>query len=533
MTKDKMFNLLRNAKTIAIIGLSPKKERDSYKVAKYLQNMGYVIIPIYPREKLILNEKVYRDVSEVKEKIDILVVFRKSSYLEELSSNIQNQKNIHFLWTQLGVTDDDALSKLDIEYVQDKCIKIEHKKIASSIFIDKVEKSHSRLSDICAKTPLSYAPYLSKEKNSRIYFKKENLQIAGSFKVRGAFNKIANLSKEDKKKTIICASAGNHAQGVAFSANHFNMNAIIVMPLSTPLNKINGVEEYGGDVLLYGDNYDEAYQYAINLSQEKGYPFIHPYNDEDVMVGQGSIAKDILDNLDDIDTIIIPVGGGGLILGMARYVKAINKDIKIIGVVATGADAFEKSFHAKEIIKKNKVKTIADGIAVKNVQEKMFDLSLEYIDDVVCVDDREISSAILFLLEKHKIVVEGAGAVSVASIMHNKIDIKSKKIVAIISGGNIDVNMLSSIIDKGIISSYRKMQLSITLVDKAGSLNRLTKILEVQNANIVQIAYDASDKDLEIGDTNVIISVETRGLEHKTLIKNAIKDDGYFFKEIY
>ena len=532
--KEIIFNTLKQAKTIAIIGLSPKEEKASNKVAKYMQTMGYDIIPIYPKENTILNEKVYRDVSEIDVYIDILVVFRKSAYLSVLVDKIKSNKNIGFVWTQLDIVDDDAFTALkNIDYLQNKCIMVEHKKISDELFVSKVDDAHDNLKKVCIKTPLSFAPYISKQMKSNIYFKKENLQITGSFKIRGAFNKISNLRGEDKKKTIICASAGNHAQGVAFSANYFKMKAIIVMPESTPIVKISGVEEYGGEVLLYGDNYDEAYGEALRIAKEKDFPFIHPYLDEDVIVGQGSLAKDILDNLDDVGTIIVPVGGGGLVLGIARYVKAINKDIKIIGVVASGANAFELSFDKKEIVRKNKIKTIADGIAVKNVNEKILDLSLQYVDEVVSVDDKEISSAILYLLEKQKIITEGAGAVSVASLLSEKVKPKGKKnIVAIVSGGNIDVNLVSSVIERGVIATYRKMKLSITLIDKAGSLNKLTSILEKQNANIVQISYDSSDKELEIGNANVIISVETRDMYHQDEIKRELKKEGYYFKEI-
>ncbi len=532
--ENKIFDVLKKAKTIAIIGLSPKEDKASNRVAKYMQTMGYHILPIYPKENLILNEKVYRDVLEIGTFIDILVVFRKSAYLSELVDKINGNKNIGFVWTQLDIINDEAFSKLkNIDYLQNKCIMVEHKKINDELFSSKVNDAHDNLKKVCIKTPLSFAPYISKQMKSNIYFKKENLQITGSFKIRGAFNKISNLRGDDKKKTIICASAGNHAQGVAFSANYFNMKSIIVMPQSTPIVKISGVEEYGGEVLLYGDNYDEAYSEALRIAKEKDLPFIHPYTDEDVIVGQGTLAKDILDNLDDIGTILVPVGGGGLVLGVARYVKAIDKNIKIIGVVASGANALELSFEKKEIVRKNKIKTIADGIAVKNVNAKILDLTLQYVDEIISVDDKEISSAILYLLEKQKIITEGAGAVTVASLLSGKVKPKGKKnTVAIISGGNIDVNLVSSVIERGIVATYRKMKLSITLIDKAGSLNKLTSLLEKQKANIVQISYDASAKDLEIGDTNLIVSVETRNMHHQDDIKRELKQEAYTFKEI-
>ena len=396
----------------------------------------------------------------------------------------------------------------------------------------KIKDAQKRLNGVIHKTPLAYAPILSKHLGANIYLKKENLQLTGSFKLRGAFSKISLLNEQEKKAGVVAASAGNHAQGVAFSAKHFNIDATIVMPEATPLTKILGVKSYGAKVILAGKNYDEAYEYAINYAKEHNKTFVHPFADDDVIAGQGTIALEVLQELDNIDMFIVPIGGGGLISGIASAVKQINPDIKIIGVIASGANAIKRSYIAKTPIDSLEVKTIADGIAVRDVTPKMLDLVLELVDDIVEVEDKEIASAILFLLENQKLVVEGAGAVGLAAIMHNKIDIKDKNIVLPLSGGNIDVTMLSLIIEKGLVKSHRKLNLLVTLVDKPGSLMGLTQIFTQTNANIVQIDYDRNSVKLDFGEANVIIALETKGYEHQELIKAKLQKNGYKFKEI-
>jgi threonine dehydratase len=400
------------------------------------------------------------------------------------------------------------------------------------INLAKIKDAQKRLNGVIHKTPLAYAPILSKHLGANIYLKKENLQLTGSFKLRGAFSKISLLNEQEKKAGVVAASAGNHAQGVAFSAKHFNIDATIVMPEATPLTKILGVKSYGAKVILAGKNYDEAYEYAINYAKEHNKTFVHPFADDDVIAGQGTIALEVLQELDNIDMFIVPIGGGGLISGIASAVKQINPDIKIIGVVASGANAIKRSYIAKTPIDSLEVKTIADGIAVRDVTPKMLDLVLELVDDIVEVEDKEIASAILFLLENQKLVVEGAGAVGLAAIMHNKIDIKDKNIVLPLSGGNIDVTMLSLIIEKGLVKSHRKLNLLVTLVDKPGSLMGLTQIFTQTNANIVQIDYDRNSVKLDFGEANVIIALETKGYEHQELIKAKLQKNGYKFKEI-
>ncbi len=400
------------------------------------------------------------------------------------------------------------------------------------ITLKNIIEAKNRLDGVVYNTPLAFAPNLSKELNSNIYFKKENLQLTGSFKIRGAFNKISLLSEAEKKAGVVAASAGNHAQGMAFSSQYYNIDATIVMPEATPLTKISGVKSYGAEVILHGSNYDEAYSFALDFAARHNKTFIHPFADDDVIAGQGTIFLEIFEELKDIDMIVIPIGGGGLISGIASAVKQIKPSIKIIGVVASGASAMNTSYKAKTPIDNLSVKTIADGIAVRDVTPKMLDYVLELVDEIVEVEDQEIASAILFLLEKQKIVVEGAGAVGLAAIMHNKIDIENKTVVLPLSGGNIDVTMLSVIIEKGLLKSNRKMNMIVTLVDKPGSLMILTEIFKEVYANIVMIDYDRNAVQLDFGEANVTIGLETKGSEHKEIIKHKLKEHGYRFKEI-
>ncbi len=400
------------------------------------------------------------------------------------------------------------------------------------ITLQNIIEAKNRLDGVVYNTPLAYAPVLSKELGANIYLKKENLQLTGSFKIRGAFNKISLLNEDEKKAGVVAASAGNHAQGMAFSAKHYGIDATIVMPEATPLTKISGVRAYGAEVVLHGANYDEAYAFAKEFANENNKTFVHPFADDDVIAGQGTIFLEILEELDKIDMIVVPIGGGGLISGIASAVKQLKPSIKIIGVVASGASAMLTSYRAKTPIDNLSVKTIADGIAVRDVTPRMLDYVLELVDEIVEVEDQEIASAILFLLERQKIVVEGAGAVGLAAIMHNKLDIKDKTIVLPLSGGNIDVTMLSVIIEKGLLKSNRKMNMIVTLVDKPGSLMRLTEIFKEVYANIVMIDYDRNSVQLDFGEANVTIGLETKGYEHKEMIKTKLIENGYRFKEI-
>ncbi|MFA9374125.1 threonine ammonia-lyase [Poseidonibacter sp.] len=400
------------------------------------------------------------------------------------------------------------------------------------ITLNNIKEAKNKLQNIIQNTPLALAPILSKDLGAEVYLKKDNLQLTGSFKLRGAFNRLACLNEEIRNKGVVAASAGNHAQGLAFAASHFKCEATIFMPEATPLTKVSGVKSFGAKVVLIGENFDEAYEAAMKFTEENNKEFIHPFADDEVIAGQGTVALEIIEDIEDIEHIVVPIGGGGLISGIAIAAKAINPNIRITGVVASGARGMKESFESHMPIDSVAVKTIADGIAVRDVTPKLLDIILEHVDDIVEVTDNEIANAILFLLEKHKLVVEGAGAVATAAIMHKKVDVEGSKVCSIISGGNIDVTMLSLIIEKGLVKSYRKMNLIVTLMDKPGALMNLTNVLTKSSANIVQIDYDRNSIKLEFGEAHVTIAVETKGEEHQKLIRENLKQAGYRFKQI-
>ena len=397
-----------------------------------------------------------------------------------------------------------------------------------------IEKAYERVSNVVHRTPFSYAPILSQLSGYEVYLKKENLQRTGAFKLRGAFNKIASLIESGDRGGVVAASAGNHAQGVAFSAKYFGIEATIIMPESTPLTKVMGVKEFGANVILHGANYDEAYAYAVTYGEENNYAFVHPFTDDEVMSGQGTITLEMFEEIEDLDALIVPVGGGGLISGMSVASKALNPACKIIGVSAEGAPAMKNSYDAKTPIDTTYVRTIADGIAVRDTSPITLEYILNNVDSFETVGEDEIASAILFLLEKQKVMVEGAGAVGVAALLHGKIDLpKGSKVAAVLSGGNIDVTMLSLIIEKGLMKSARKMKLLVTLIDKPGALQSFTEILTKIGANIVQIGYDRTSIDLEFGDAHVSVALETKGVEHQDQIRQNLKEAGFSFKEEY
>jgi threonine dehydratase len=396
------------------------------------------------------------------------------------------------------------------------------------IALSEIVQAKRKISSVVNKTPFVYAPLLSENVKSNIYLKKENLQLTGAYKIRGAYNKIASLSEDERKKGVVAASAGNHAQGVGYSAREFGIKATIIMPEATPLLKVTGTKDLGAEIILHGDNYDEAYEYALEYAKTNDLTFIHPFEDEKVIAGQGTVALEMLDVVNDLDFIVVPIGGGGLISGIASAIKQLDPKIKVIGVNASGASAMYDSFKAKKAINSKSVRTIADGIAVRDVSQNNLNHILECVDEVVQVDDEEIANAILFLLERQKLVVEGGGAASVAAIMHKKFEYsKESKIGAVLSGGNIDVQMLSVIIEKGLIKSHRKMKLLITLIDKPGALMSLTDTLRIANANIIEIDYDRTSTKLSYGDAKITIVLETKGEEHQNKIMKILQKNGY------
>lgn len=401
------------------------------------------------------------------------------------------------------------------------------------VSLQDVQKAAENIKEVVAKVPFVKSEYLSGSKDYEVWLKKCCLQNTGAFKIRGAYNRICSLSNDEKNAGVIAASAGNHAQGVAFSAKHFGIKAVIVMPESTPLLKVNGVKSHGAEVVLKGNNYDEAYAHAKEIASKNGMTFVHPFEDDEVIAGQGTIALEILSKKPDIDTIVVPVGGGGLISGIAIAAKALKPSVRIIGVTAKGAPAMHDSFFAKTPIDSTSVRTIADGIAVRDTSAKMLSIVCEFVDEMIQVDDEECASAILFLMEKQKIVVEGAGAVGVAALMHDKIaTTKDEKVAVVLSGGNIDVNTLSLIIEKGLAKSNRKIKLVITLIDKPGSLMELTGIFKDTAANIVSIDYDRTASNLAYGDANIIITLESKGKEHQEAIKEALREKKFKFSVV-
>lgn len=401
------------------------------------------------------------------------------------------------------------------------------------IELNKIYQAKQKIADFALKTPLSHSHFLSDICNAKIYLKNENLQRTGAYKIRGAYNKIANLSESQKKNGVIAASAGNHAQGVAISAKNFGIKSTIVMPESTPLLKVSATKNLGAEVILKGDNFDESYDFAIKYAKKNNMSFIHPFEDDLVIAGQGTVMLEMLDDINDLDAVLVPVGGGGLISGVASAAKQINPDIKIVGVSAKGAPAMYESYKNKKIKNSKSVRTIADGIAVRDVNAKNLDIILECVDEFVQVDDEEIAEAVLFLLEKHKIIVEGAGAASVAALLHKKMKFKKdSKIAAILSGGNIDVQMLNIIIEKGLFKAHRKMQIMVTLIDKPGALLDLTDSLKKANANIVKIDYDRFSTKLDYGDAMISITLETKGFEHQEELRKILKEKAYKFSEI-
>lgn len=398
--------------------------------------------------------------------------------------------------------------------------------------LEAVEKAKSRVSEVSHRTPFAHAPILSDMSGYEVYLKKENLQRTGAFKLRGAFNRIATLIEAGDRDGVVAASAGNHAQGVAFAAKHFGIAATIVMPDSTPLTKITGVKELGAQVILHGANYDEAYAYANIYAKEQNKSFVHPFEDIEVMAGQGTVALEMLEDQPDLDAIVVPVGGGGLIAGISVAAKSINPDIKIIGVASAGAPAMQHSYTQGRAIDSTSVRTIADGIAVRDTSPVTLEYISRYVDALELVTEGEIANAILFLLEKQKVLVEGAGSVGVAALLHDRLELpEGAKIGVVLSGGNIDVTMLSLIIEKGLMKSARKMKLVVILVDKPGSLQQFTQTLINTGANIVQIGYDRTSTDLEFGDAHVSVAIETKGEEHQEQVREALRSGGFEFRE--
>lgn len=392
--------------------------------------------------------------------------------------------------------------------------------------LDRVYKAAGVLKEIIRKTDMIYAPNIRKD--AKIYLKTENLQVTGSFKVRGAYFKISQLSDEEKKRGVIACSAGNHAQGVALAATRSGIKSLICLPDGAPISKVEATKRFGAEVCMVKGVYDDAYNKAIELRDEKGYCFIHPFDDPDVIAGQGTIGLEIMEQLPDADAVIVPIGGGGLISGVAYTIKQINPNCKVYGVQAQGAPSMEKSVSDGKIETLPKVQTIADGIAVKTPGDITYEMVNNYVDGIFTVSDDEIALAILTLLEQQKLIAEGAGAVPIAAVLAGKIpDIEGKKVCCLVSGGNIDVTILSRVIERGLKMSGRTANITIALSDKPGQLADVSKIISQTGANVTSVNYDSTDLDMNITDCYLRIGVETRDYAHVVAIKTALKDAGF------
>lgn len=391
--------------------------------------------------------------------------------------------------------------------------------------LDKIYHAAFVLKEVARKTDLIYAPNLSKDTD--IYLKTENLQVTGSFKLRGAYYKISQLSEEQKKAGIIACSAGNHAQGVALAATRQGVRSVVCMPDSAPISKIESTKRLGAEVVLTKGAYDDAYLKALEIQKETGATLIHPFDDDLVIAGQGTVGLEILDQMPDVDAVIVPIGGGGLISGVAFAIKQLRPSVKVYGVQAANAPSMYESRLKGEQITLSTVSTFADGIAVKHPGDTTFKMVQEYVDDIVTVSEDEIAAAILAMIEKQKLIAEGAGAVSVAAAMFGKLPIQGKKVACLVSGGNIDVNILSRVITRGLVTSGRKTTLTIPLADKPGQLVNLCEIISRCGANITSVRHERSDPNMAISSCYVRVSIETRDFAQIEELKQKLSEAGY------
>ena len=391
--------------------------------------------------------------------------------------------------------------------------------------LEKFEEASEIVSRVTLETKLKYSEYFSNQTGNKVYFKPENMQYTGAYKVRGAYYKISTLSEEDRAKGIITASAGNHAQGVAYAAKLYNAKAVIVMPTNTPLIKINRTKSYGAEVVLYGDVYDDACEHALKLAEEHGYTFIHAFNDLDVACGQGSIAMEIIKELPTVDYILCPIGGGGLCTGVSTLAKMLNPKIKVIGVEPEGANCMQESLKTGEVVTLPQVNTIADGTAVKTPGSKIFPYIQENLDDIITVHDDELIVAFLDMVENHKMIVENSGLLTVAALKH--LSVKDKRVVSILSGGNMDVITMSSVVQKGLILRDRIFTVSIQLPDKPGELCRVAGVVAGVQANVIKLDHNQFISSNRNAAVEIRITMEAFGTEHKKQIIGALRDAGY------
>lgn len=391
--------------------------------------------------------------------------------------------------------------------------------------LEKFEEASEKVKEVTLETKLIYSDFLSEQTGNKVYLKPENMQFTGAYKVRGAYYKISTLSDEEREKGLITASAGNHAQGVAYAAKCYGVKATIVMPTTTPLIKVNRTKSYGAEVVLYGDVYDEACAKAYELAEEKGYTFIHPFDDLAVATGQGSIAMEIFKELPLVEYILVPIGGGGLATGVSTLAKLLNPKIKVIGVEPAGASCMQASLKAGKVTTLPNVNTIADGTAVKTPGEKIFPYIQKNLDDIITVDDDELVVAFLDMVENHKMVIENSGLLTVAALKH--LNVKEKRVVSILSGGNMDVITMSSVVQHGLIQRDRIFTVSVLLPDKPGELAKVSSLLAEEKGNVIKLEHNQFISINRNAAVELRITLEAEGTEHKNRIVQALNDAGY------
>lgn len=391
--------------------------------------------------------------------------------------------------------------------------------------LDKFEEAYEIVKEVASETKLVYSDYFSAQTGSKVYLKPENMQLTGAYKLRGAYYKISTLTEEERKKGLITASAGNHAQGVAYAAKCYGVKAVIVMPTTTPLIKVNRTKSHGAEVILYGDVYDEACAHAYQLAEEKGYTFVHPFDDLDVACGQGTIAMEIIKELPLVDYILVPIGGGGLATGVSTLAKLLNPKIKVVGVEPAGANCMQESIRAGKVLTLDHVNTIADGTAVKTPGTNIFPYISQNLDDIITVEDEELVVSFLDMVENHKMIVENSGLLTVAALKH--LDVKSKKIVSILSGGNMDVITMSSVVQQGLVLRDRIFTVSVLLPDKPGELSRVSDVIAKQSGNVIKLEHNQFVSINRNAAVELRITLEAYGTEHKNQIIDALNKNGY------
>lgn len=396
--------------------------------------------------------------------------------------------------------------------------------------LDKFNEAAETVKKVVNPTKLVYSEYFSGACGNKVYLKPENMQYTGAYKVRGAYYKISTMSEADRDKGLVTASAGNHAQGVAYAAKLFGVKAIVVMPTTTPLIKVNRTKGYGAEVILHGDVYDDAAEYAVKLAAERGMTFVHPFNDETVATGQGTIAKEIIDELPDVDYILVPIGGGGLACGVSTCAKLMNPDIKVIGVEPSGAACMKASLEVGHVTTLADVDTIADGTAVRTPGDRVFPYIKKNIDDIITVDDEELTLTFLDMLENHKMVAENSGLLTVAALRH--LDVRGKKVVSIISGGNIDVITIASMVQHGLIQRGRIFTVSVQLPDRPGELEKVAGIIALLQGNVIRLEHNQFVNINRNRAVELVITMEAYGMEHKQKIIEGLADKGYNPKEV-